>query len=118
MSTPTSPNFPNGPSGGVVGNGTLAAQTTSPVHTFKISLETLQKLSWSLPNRTTLDGNETVTEANNMKTTRSTLLPILPPNVQNLAQADGYTFTVYGLQAVYVANLAASLPDGSIVKLS
>jgi hypothetical protein len=75
-----------------------------PTYVFKINLPTLQRYAWSHPNRTTLAGNETVTEEDNLKDTRSTWLPSMFPGVENLAHKHGDTFTVSGLKAVYLKN--------------
>jgi hypothetical protein len=87
---------------------------TWPVYTFTINLETLQRYSWSLPNRTKLDGNETVSEADNVKNTRSTWLTSLFPGVEHIAHKDGYTFTVYGSKAKYIKDMYATGPDAML----
>lgn len=92
---------------------------TWPVYTFRLNLETLQRYSWSLPNRTSLAGNETVSEADIMKTTRSTWLTNLFPGCQFIAEKDGFTFTAYGMQAVYLKRLyATGTPDAILFLVS
>lgn len=84
---------------------------TWPVYTFRVNLETLQRYSASQPYRTITEGNETVSEADNMKNTRSTWLGLLPANVQNLVKKHGDEFTLYGLQAKKVKDLYTGSTD-------
>lgn len=74
--------------------------------TFKVNLETQSRQSSLLPNRITLSGNETVTEAVNMKNTRTIYLPgLLNNNHTGTTPASlhhGDTFVVSGLQAQYL----------------
>lgn len=74
---------------------------------FRVNLETVDRLSFLQPSRTVLAGNETVTEADNMKNTRSIFLPnLLRNNIEGIGPS-GYLrhndiITAYGLQAVYL----------------
>jgi len=77
---------------------------TWPIYTFRVNLETLRRYDWLQPNRTTLDGNETVSEEDALKATRSTWLTNMFPGVSNIAEHDGVEFTAYGMQAVYLKN--------------
>ena len=88
---------------------------TWPVYTFQVNLPTLQRYSWSLPNRTQLAGNETVNEEDALPATRSTWLTNLFPGVQNIAEGNGFTFTAYGMQAVYLKKLYCSEPPNPLV---
>lgn len=76
-------------------------QVLWPTYVFQVNLQTVDKLSSSLPNSTVLKGNETVTEADQMKNTRSSWLASLFPGVEMVAHADGYQFTAYGQKALY-----------------
>ena len=87
--------------------------------TFKVNLETRNSTSHLMPSRTTLDGNETVTEASNMKNTRTIYLPGLTLNNTVGLNANGNQpgyyhhgdqFTVTGLQAIYLLNTYVSSP--------
>lgn len=88
---------------------------TWPVYTFQVNLPTLQRYGWSLPNRTSLAGNETVSEADNQIMTRSTWLTNLFPGVGNIAEKDGFQFTAYGMQAVYLKKLYCSETPNPLV---
>lgn len=54
---------------------TTDSQPATPVITFQVNLETVGTPGWLQPNRTTTDGNETVSEASNMKNTRTIWIP-------------------------------------------
>jgi hypothetical protein len=98
---------------------TSNSQPPYPVMVFQVNLQTLQYYSWCLPNRTYLEGNETVTEAANMKYTRSTWLPSLYSGVENLVHLEGNTITAYGEKAVYLRNTyATGKPDAVLVLVS
>lgn len=91
-----------------------------PIYTFKVNLPTLQRYSSSLPNRTTLDGNETVTEEDALRATRTTWLASMFPGCNFVAQhkptsEDGFLFTAYGKQAVYMKSLYCSTPPNPLV---
>ena len=105
-----------------------------PTHTFQINLPTLQRYSWSLPNRTTLDGNETVTEESNLPNTRSTWIPgLIPGGAGNIAQMivgnnssvppgsvtpqNGATFTVSGAKAIYLKKTYCSTPPNPLTDM-
>ena len=96
---------------------TTNSKPTWPVYTFRVNLPTLQRYGWSLPNRTSLDGNETVTEADNQVMTRSTWLTNLFPGVENIAEHDGIEFTAYGMQAVYLKKTYCSDPANPLVDM-
>lgn len=75
--------------------------------TFRVNLETVNRQGFLQPSRTTLEGNETVSEADNMKNTRSIWLPGLLLNNHEGIGPKGFlkhgdTFTVDGLQAAYL----------------
>ncbi len=93
------------------------SQPSWPVYVFQVNLETLQRYSWSLPNRTTLSGNETTSEADQMKNTRSTWLTSMFPGVEHVAHADGYQFTAYGMKAVYYKNLYVTGSPDDLLKI-
>lgn len=92
--------------------------------TFRVNLETVGTPGFLQPNRTTLDGNETVTEASCLKNTRTLYIPGLlnsnyagvgPNATFDPALATGYlnhgeTFTVTGMQAVYLKKTYVSTP--------
>lgn len=90
---------------------------TWPVYTFRVNLQTLQRYSWSLPNRTQLAGNETVTEADNLKNTRSTWLCSLFPGVEFIARKEGYEFTAYGMKAQYLKDLYVTGSPDDVLQL-
>jgi|GEM_PF-5855562 len=79
------------------------ANPTWPVYTFRVKLETLQRYGWALPYNAWPVGNETVSEADEMKYTRTTFFPLMN-NVQNLVDTHGEEFTLYGIQAVKFKN--------------
>jgi hypothetical protein len=80
-------------------------------------LETLNRYSSSLPNRTQLSGNETVSEANNMKYTRSTWLTSLLSGTEHVFHKHGQMFTVYGLKAKYLKDLYVTGSPDDVLKL-
>lgn len=90
---------------------------TWPIYTFRVNLPTLHRYDWSHPNRTTLDGNETVTEEDALPATRSTWLANLAPGCNFIAEGDGFTFTAYGLQAVYLKNLYVKGQPDDVLQL-
>lgn len=95
------------------------SQPTWPIHTFRVNLETLNRYSWSLPYNTQLEGNETVTEADNMKYTRSAWLATLFPGFEFIADKHGYTFTAYGQKATYLKNTyITGSPDDVLILVS
>jgi hypothetical protein len=95
---------------------TSNSQPTHPVITFRVNLETLHRFTSLPPSRTTLDGNETTTEADNMKNTRSTWLPGLSV-ADNLALKNSGQFTAYGMNATYLKKLyvTGSIDDVLVV---
>ncbi len=84
--------------------------------TFRVNLETVGTPGFLQPSRTTLEGNETVTEAENMKYTRSVFIPgLLLSNYEGVGPSKsnptlpgylthGSEFTVTGAQAIYLKN--------------
>lgn len=75
------------------------SQPSHPVITFRVNLDLAVKQNEAY--RTTLSGNETATEASNIKNTRSIFLPGLL-GAENRALKHGDTFTVKGLKAQYL----------------
>jgi hypothetical protein len=53
---------------------------------------------------TQLDGNQTVTEAAALNTTRSSWLCSLFPGQEMIAEKNGFQFTAYGKKAIYYKN--------------
>ena len=93
------------------------SQPAHPVYTFQINLETLQRYDSVQPSATQLRGNETVTEADNFKYTRSTWLCSLFPGYEFIAKKEGVQFTAYGMKAQYLKDTyCKGLPD-DILKL-
>jgi hypothetical protein len=96
------------------------AETLWPTYTFQVNLPTLRAVDWSQPSRSTLDGNETVTEASNLPNTRTTWLPGMFPGVENIAQVvpgglntstqNGAIITASGLKAIYLKKTYCSIP--------
>jgi len=94
--------------------------TLWPTYTFQVNLPTVGAVDWSQPSRTSLEGNETVTEASNLPNTRTTWLPGLIPGVENIAQLipgglnvsaqNGAIITASGLKAVYLKKTYCSNP--------
>lgn len=95
-----------------------------PTITFRVNLETVNRQGFLQPNRTTLDGNETVSEADNQKNARSIYLPgLLLQNTMGIAPSGllrhGDEFTATGMQAVYLKReYAQGNPDDVLVVVS
>lgn len=75
--------------------------------TFKVNLETVDRQGFLQPNRTTLEGNESVSEADNMRNTRSIYIPnLLNNNIQGVGPKGflrhGQTFVATGSHAMYL----------------
>lgn len=75
--------------------------------TFRVNLETLSNQSFVQPSRKTLDGNEVVSEADNMRSTRTLYLPnLLTNNISGIGPKGylhhGDTFTAVDSQAMYL----------------
>ncbi len=68
--------------------------------TFRVNLETVNRLGHLVPNAIQTRGNETVAEADNMKYTRSTFTP--DGLMNNRVFRHGDTFTVSGPTAHYL----------------
>ena len=81
-----------------------------PAITFEVCLETLKRFSWSLPYGTQPVGNQTESEAENFKFTRSTWLPTLNRG-PNIAKKQGNQFTAFGLQAIYLRDTYTTGPE-------
>jgi hypothetical protein len=75
-----------------------------PIYLFRINVQTVDRYGWVQPNRTTLDGNEMVTEESELAATRSTWLPSLFAGVENIALHDGNYIRAYGAKATYLMN--------------
>jgi hypothetical protein len=86
--------------------------------TFKVNLETIGRTGFLQPNKTTISGNETVSEADNMRNTRSIFLPnLLRGNIEGIGPKGylhhGDTFTATGYNAIYLKKtyVTGSLDD-------
>lgn len=75
------------------------SQPAKPVITFRVNLDLSIKSGG--PYRTSLDGNETSTEASAIANTRSTFIPGLLGG-ENLQLKHGDTFTMKGAKAHYL----------------
>lgn len=92
---------------------TSDSQPVYPVIVFQVNLETVDRQGSLQPSRTQLSGNETVTEADNFKNTRSIFIPGLTnTNIEGIGPSGylkhGDTFTVKGMKATYLKNIYAS----------
>lgn len=87
---------------------------TWPVYTFQVNLPVLQRYSWAQPNRSSLDGNETSSEVANQPMTHTTWLTNLFPGCNFIAEGNGFTFTAYGMQAVYLRSVYCSNPPNPL----
>ena len=93
--------------------------TLWPTYTFRVNLPVLHRYDWSHPNRTSLSGNETVTEEDNLPSTHSTWVPSMFTGVDNIAHKHGDTFTVSGLKAVYLKKTyCTGTPEDILVLVS
>lgn len=98
--------------------------TLWPTYTFQVNLPTLRSVDWSQPSRSTLEGNETVTEASNLPNCRTTWLPGLNNGVDNIAQSipsglnastqNGAIITASGLKAIYLKKTYCSIPPNPL----
>jgi hypothetical protein len=95
------------------------SQVSYPTITFRVNLETLNRQGHLVPNRTVTTGNETVSEADNMKNNRTIYIPglLVGENKTGLGgiNQDVYLhhndeFTVKGEKATYLKNLYVSTP--------
>jgi hypothetical protein len=84
------------------GNQTTLSQPEFPIYLFKINLQSVDRYGWLQPNRTTLDGNEVVSEESETAATRSTWLTSLFSGVENIAHHDGDYIRAYGAKAEYL----------------
>ena len=74
-----------------------------PAITFRVNTETLNRQGHLVPNRVEASGNETVSEADNQKNTRSiAMIPGLLMANMPTGYKHGDTFTLYGKQAFYI----------------
>ena len=84
--------------------------------TFQVNLETVGfPTGWEQPSRSTLTGNETTSEASNMKNTRTLWIPGLKLNNYEGIGPTGFLhhgaqFTASGKQAIYLKNTYVSSP--------
>lgn len=84
---------------------------------FRVNLETQNRQGWVQPNRIATDGNETVSEADNMKYGRTIYLPgSLNGNIQGIGPKNffhhGDEFTAKGSDAMYLKKTyATGSPD-------
>jgi hypothetical protein len=88
---------------------TTDSQPTHPVIVFQVNLETQNRYGHLVPNSTTLTGNQTVSEADQLRNTRSTYIPGLT-GAENLLYKHGDTFTVKGQKATYLKKTHVSSP--------
>ena len=77
---------------------------------FRVNLETVNRQGFLQPNRTTLNGNEAVSEADNMRATRTLYIPnLLHNNVAGIGPKGylhhGDTFTAVDSQAMYLKKI-------------
>jgi len=72
-----------------------------PVYTFRVNLQTVDFLSFLIPDRYQSDQDLGLTEGENHKFNRSTWLPGLTGG-DNIVKNHDDTFTVYGMQAQYL----------------
>jgi hypothetical protein len=90
----------------------------SPKITFQVNLQTRHRQGHAVPNRTVLAGNETVSEADQMKNTRSTWVPGLF-QCENVVRKDGDRFVAYGSKATYLKRTyATGQPDSVLTVVS
>lgn len=89
----------------------------SPKITFQVNLETLNRQSHLVPNRTTTTGNEVTSEADNVKATRSTWVSSLFPGVEHIAHKDGDQIVAYGQKAVYLKRTYATGDVDALLKV-
>lgn len=88
---------------------------TWPVYTFQLNLTDPRRFSWSLPNNTQPEGNETASEASNIPTTFSSWIATILPGL-DINHKNGYQFTAYGKQATYLKNTYANgSPDDLLI---
>jgi hypothetical protein len=85
--------------------------------TFRVNLETVNRQGHLVPNRTIVGSGESVAEADNQKTTRSTWLPDLLNNNHPLKHGD--TFDVSGIRAYKLKSLyVTGSPDDLLILVS
>lgn len=96
--------------------------TLWPTYTFQVNLPTLRSVDWPQPSRSTLEGNETVSEVSNLPNTRTTWLPGLNNGVDNIAQTipssgtqNGAIIIASGLKAVYLKKTYCSIPPNPLM---
>ncbi len=77
-----------------------------PAITFQVNTETLNRQGGILPNNIQLNGNETVSEADEQKNTRSiAFIPGANAGMNVTGYSHGQTFTLYGNDALYIKRL-------------
>lgn len=96
---------------------TTDSQPTHPVIVFQVNLETQNRYGHLVPNNTDLTGNQTVSEADQMRNTRSTYIPGLL-GAENRLYKHGDQFTVKGQKATYLKKLHVSSPAATSDLLS
>jgi len=86
------------------------SQVSHPTIVFRVNLETVDRQGHLVPNRTTTDGNESTSEADQQKNNRSIFIPglLAGENKDRLKHDD--TFTVKGAKAVYLKKLYVTSP--------
>jgi hypothetical protein len=88
-----------------------------PVYTFRTKLASPLRNSWLLPSGTQPNGNETQSEASVIPDTFTSWIPSNLPG-PNIAQKNGFVFTVSGEQALYFKRTYANgSPDDLLILL-
>lgn len=84
---------------------------------FRVNLETVNRSGHLVPNRTEVKESEAVSEADQMKNTRSTFLP--DAGLHNMVLKHGDTFAASGMRAYNLKKqYATGLPDSLLVIVS
>lgn len=91
-----------------------------PAITFSVNVETLNRQGHLVPSSVQLNGNETISEADQQKYNHTiAMIPGLGMGNMPNGYHHGDTFTLYGNQALYMKNLhATGLPDALLVVVS
>ena len=92
------------------------SQPTHPVIVFRVNLETVDRQGHLVPNRTSTAGNESTSEADNLKNTRSTFIPGLL-GAENVKLKHNDTFTVKGMKALYLKNLYVTGASSDLLQI-
>lgn len=84
------------------------SQVSHPVIVFQVNLPTVDGIDSAAPNRMTVSGNESTSEAENQVSSRTIYLPGLIGNIEGIGPSGflkhGDTFTVKGQKATYLKN--------------